>query len=85
MAGGANEQLGDAGGRRAELDPPSQSWTRSWSARRPLGSSTLEEAGRVLHEVQRQKKVLEENIQALQRARSAELLFSQLEALADIG
>lgn len=62
---------------------PQNQQNQSWSQRRPLVSSMLEEAGRVLHQVQRQKKVLEENIQALQRARSGELLFSHLEALLD--
>lgn len=65
--------------------PQTQSFhpAQAWSQRRPLVSSMLEEAGRVLHQVQRQKKVLEENIQALQRAQSGELLYSQLEALVD--
>ncbi|KAG8013025.1 Protein TALPID3 [Nibea albiflora] len=42
----------------------------------------LEDAGRVLRQVQRQKKVLEENLEALLRARTGEVLYCQLEALA---
>lgn len=42
----------------------------------------LEEAGQVLRQVQRQKKVLEENLEALLRAQRGELLHCQLEALA---
>ncbi|TNM95698.1 hypothetical protein fugu_016781 [Takifugu bimaculatus] len=59
-----------------------QPWSQQVQ-RRPLHSTTLEEAGRVLHQVQRQKQVLEENLEALLRARSGELLYSQLEALVD--
>lgn len=59
-----------------------QPWSQQVQ-RRTLPSSALEEAGRVLHRVQRQKQVLEENLQALLRARSGELLYSQLEALVD--
>lgn len=43
----------------------------------------MEEARRVLHQVERQKKVLEENLQAILRVRSEEMLYSQLEALVD--
>ncbi len=50
--------------------------------RRPLVPSTLEEAGRVLRQVQRQKKILEENLEALLRAKTGEVLHCQLEALA---
>uniref|UniRef100_UPI0037E9B0AC protein TALPID3 n=1 Tax=Semicossyphus pulcher TaxID=241346 RepID=UPI0037E9B0AC len=50
--------------------------------RRPVVPSMLEEAGRVLHQVRRQKKVLEENLEALLRAKTGEVLHCQLEALA---
>ncbi|XP_041810325.1 protein TALPID3 isoform X2 [Chelmon rostratus] len=50
--------------------------------RRPPVPSLLEEAGRVLRQVQRQKKVLEENLDALLRVRTGEVLHCQLEALA---
>ncbi|KAI3367368.1 hypothetical protein L3Q82_026179, partial [Scortum barcoo] len=50
--------------------------------RRPPVPSMLEEAGRVLRQVQRQKKVLEENLEALVRAQTGEVLHCQLEALA---
>ncbi|KAM9707351.1 protein TALPID3 isoform 2-T2 [Menidia menidia] len=49
---------------------------------RPVGSSVLEEAGQVLRQVQRQKKVLEENLEALMKAKTGEILHCQLEALA---
>ncbi|XP_042370851.1 putative mediator of RNA polymerase II transcription subunit 26, partial [Plectropomus leopardus] len=49
--------------------------------RRPVVGSVLEEAGLVLRQVQRQKKVLEENLEAQLRARTAENLHRQLEAL----
>ncbi|XP_055361375.1 protein TALPID3 isoform X5 [Betta splendens] len=51
--------------------------------RRPLVPSTLEEAGQVLRQVRRQRKVLEENLEALLRANRGEVLYCQLEALAD--
>ncbi|XP_044022437.1 protein TALPID3 isoform X2 [Siniperca chuatsi] len=50
--------------------------------RRPVVPSMLEEAGQVLRQVQRQKKVLEENLESLLRARTGEVLHCQLEALA---
>ncbi|KAM7376584.1 hypothetical protein PAMP_006308 [Pampus punctatissimus] len=50
--------------------------------RRPVVPSTLEEAGLVLRQVQRQKKVLEENLDSLLRAKTGEVLHCQLEALA---
>nr|XP_046268461.1 protein TALPID3 isoform X2 [Scatophagus argus] len=49
---------------------------------RPVVPSMLEEAGQVLRQVQRQKKVLEENLEALQRGKTGEVLHCQLEALA---
>lgn len=42
----------------------------------------LEKAGGVLRRVQRQKKVLEENLETLLRAQSGEVLHCQLDALA---
>lgn len=42
----------------------------------------LEKAGGVLRRVQRQKKVLEENLETLLRARSGDVLHCQLDALA---
>ncbi|XP_049917868.1 protein TALPID3 isoform X6 [Epinephelus moara] len=50
--------------------------------RRPVVPSMLEEAGLVLRQVQRQKKVLEENLEALLRAKTGEVLNCQLEAMA---
>ncbi|XP_074547454.1 protein TALPID3 isoform X2 [Halichoeres trimaculatus] len=50
--------------------------------RRPVVPSTLEDAGRVLRQVRRQKKVLEDNLEALLRAKTGEVLHCQLEALA---
>ncbi|KAL6106088.1 kiaa0586 [Pungitius sinensis] len=50
--------------------------------RKPEVLSALEEAGLVLHRVRRQKKVLEENLDALLRAQSGEVLHLQLDALA---
>ncbi|XP_074484717.1 protein TALPID3-like isoform X2 [Sebastes fasciatus] len=50
--------------------------------RRPVVPSMLEEAGLVLRQVRRQKKVLEENLEALLRAQTGEVLHCQLEALA---
>ncbi|CAK6984230.1 protein TALPID3%2C partial [Scomber scombrus] len=50
--------------------------------RRPAARSQLEEAGLVLRRVQRQKKVLEENLDSLLRAKTGEVLHCQLEALA---
>ncbi|XP_071370536.1 protein TALPID3, partial [Centroberyx affinis] len=49
--------------------------------RRPVVPSMLEEAGRVLRRVRRQRKVLEENLEALLRAKTGEVLHCQLEAL----
>nr|XP_057947236.1 TALPID3 protein-like isoform X2 [Doryrhamphus excisus] len=47
----------------------------------PEVTSMLEEASQVLRQVQRQKKVLEENLEAVERVRTGEILQSQLEAL----
>lgn len=99
--GGANEHLGDAGGRRSEVklqtvSPQAISSTapqtqqnrsllpdQSCSQRPPRVSSVLEEAERVLHQVQRQRRTLEENLEVLERGRSTELFYSQLDALVD--
>lgn len=43
--------------------------------------SLLEEAGQVLHRVRRQRKLLEENLEAQLRAKTGEVLYCQLEAL----
>ncbi|XP_039905727.1 protein TALPID3 isoform X2 [Simochromis diagramma] len=50
--------------------------------RRSAVPSLLEEAGQVLRQVRKQKKVLEENLEALLRAQTGEVLHCQLEALA---
>ncbi|XP_069391310.1 protein TALPID3 isoform X2 [Paralichthys olivaceus] len=50
--------------------------------RGPVVPSMLEKAGGVLRQVRRQRKVLEENLEALLRARNGEVLHCQLEALA---
>ncbi|KAK9534303.1 hypothetical protein VZT92_009354 [Zoarces viviparus] len=50
--------------------------------RKPVVPSTLEEVGLVLRQVRRQKKVLEENLEALLRARTGDVLHCQLDALA---
>ncbi|XP_065822319.1 protein TALPID3 isoform X1 [Labrus bergylta] len=50
--------------------------------RSPAVSSMLEEAGQVLRQVRSQKKVLEENLEVLLRAKTGEMLHCQLEALA---
>ncbi|KAG7232319.1 hypothetical protein INR49_009021 [Caranx melampygus] len=50
--------------------------------RRPVVPSLLEEASQVLRQVRRQKKVMEENLEALLRAKTGEVLHCQLEALA---
>ncbi|XP_043998631.1 protein TALPID3 isoform X2 [Gambusia affinis] len=50
--------------------------------RKPGGSSTLEEAGQVLRQARRRKKVLENNLEALLKANHGEILHCQLEALA---
>lgn len=50
--------------------------------RRSPVPSMLEDASEVLRRVQRQRKLLEENLEALQRASSGEILECQLEALA---
>lgn len=50
--------------------------------RRPVVLSTVEEAGQVLRQVQKQKKVLEENLEALLRVKTGEDLHCRLEALA---
>uniref|UniRef100_A0AAQ6IIY5 Protein TALPID3 n=1 Tax=Anabas testudineus TaxID=64144 RepID=A0AAQ6IIY5_ANATE len=50
--------------------------------RSPVVPSLLEEAGQVLRRVQRQKKHLEENLEALLRVKTGEVLHCQLEALA---
>nr|XP_023696063.1 protein TALPID3 isoform X1 [Paramormyrops kingsleyae] len=46
-----------------------------------LAPSMFEEAGRVLREIRHSKKVLEENLEAILRAKDAEMLYSQLEGL----
>ncbi|KAM8914085.1 protein TALPID3 isoform 3-T4 [Spinachia spinachia] len=68
---------------------PHHCWTRSLPQfqdtlvqRKPVVLSVLEEAGLVLHRVRRQKKVLRENLDALLRAQTGEILHCQLEALA---
>ncbi|XP_072221184.1 protein TALPID3 isoform X2 [Leuresthes tenuis] len=64
--------------------PETQS-QRSQSAlvhKRSVGPSMLEEAGQVLRQAQRQKKVLDENLEALLKAKNGEILHCQLEALA---
>ncbi|XP_040916683.1 protein TALPID3 isoform X2 [Toxotes jaculatrix] len=50
--------------------------------RKHVVPSILEEAHEVLRQVQRRKKVLEENLEAVQRAKTGEILHCQLEALA---
>ncbi|XP_061599260.1 LOW QUALITY PROTEIN: protein TALPID3 [Cololabis saira] len=50
--------------------------------RRPRGPSTLEEAGRVLRQARRRKKVLDENLEVLLKAKTGEILQCQLDALA---
>ncbi|KAM4724020.1 protein TALPID3 isoform 2-T2 [Anableps anableps] len=50
--------------------------------RKPGGSSLLEEAGQVLRQARRRKKVLENNLEALLKAKTGEMLHCQLEALA---
>ncbi|KAM9842569.1 protein TALPID3 [Aulostomus maculatus] len=47
-----------------------------------LVPSMLEDASQALHQVRRQKKVLEENLESLLRAKTGELLHCQLETLA---
>ncbi|XP_056152245.1 protein TALPID3 [Lampris incognitus] len=49
--------------------------------RKPVVPSMFEEAGQVLRQVQRQRKVLEENLEAMLRAKDTELLNYQLEAV----
>ncbi|XP_017263250.1 protein TALPID3 isoform X4 [Kryptolebias marmoratus] len=50
--------------------------------RRPVHLSMLEEAGQVLRQARRRKKVLEDNLEALLKAKNGEILHCQLEALA---
>ncbi|XP_015230395.1 PREDICTED: protein TALPID3-like [Cyprinodon variegatus] len=50
--------------------------------RKPRSHSVLEEAGQVLRQARRRKKVLEENLEALMKAKNGEILHCQLEALA---
>lgn len=50
--------------------------------RMPRVLSVLEDAGEVLCQVRRRRRILEENLQALQRRSSGEALKDQLEALA---
>lgn len=50
--------------------------------RTPRVLSALEDAGEVLSQVRRQRRILEENLRALQRRSSAEALEGQLEVLA---
>ncbi|XP_054653309.1 protein TALPID3 isoform X3 [Dunckerocampus dactyliophorus] len=47
----------------------------------PEVTSMFDEASQVLRQVQQQKKVLEENLETVERVRTAEILHSQLEAL----
>ncbi|XP_029349334.1 protein TALPID3 isoform X2 [Echeneis naucrates] len=49
---------------------------------RPVVPSLLEEAGQVLRQVQRQKRVLEENLEVLLRTKNRDVLHCQLEAMA---
>lgn len=49
--------------------------------RMPQVLSVLEDAGEVLCQVRRRRRILEENLQALQRRSSGEALKDQLEAL----
>ncbi|KAF0043769.1 hypothetical protein F2P81_002927 [Scophthalmus maximus] len=53
--------------------------------RGPAVPSILEEAGQVLRRVRRQKKVLEENLEAQLRVKTGEVLHCQLDALAANG
>lgn len=48
----------------------------------PRVRSALEDAGEVLYQVRRRRRILEENLQALQRRSSGEALEGQLEVLA---
>lgn len=50
--------------------------------RKPAGSSMLEEAGQVLRQARRRKKVLEHNLETMLKANTGEILHCQLEALA---
>ncbi|MED6251230.1 hypothetical protein ATANTOWER_025986, partial [Ataeniobius toweri] len=50
--------------------------------KKPDGPSMLEEAGQVLRQARRRKKVLEDNLEALLKAKTGEILHCQLEALA---
>lgn len=47
--------------------------------------TVLEDAGEVLCQVRRRRRILEENLQALQRHTSGEALKDQLEALVSYG
>ncbi|XP_068194229.1 protein TALPID3 isoform X2 [Antennarius striatus] len=62
-------------------DPPHKSRSTRVQ-KRPVVPSVLEEAGRVLRQVQRKKKILEENLETLLRSNAGEVLHCQLEALA---
>ncbi|MED6289974.1 hypothetical protein CHARACLAT_008328 [Characodon lateralis] len=50
--------------------------------KKPDGPSMLEEAGQVLRQARRRKKVLEDNLEALLKSKTGEILHCQLEALA---
>lgn len=60
---------------RPEQPPLTQQWT-------PQVQSALDNASEVFCKVQRRRRILEENLQSLQRRCSAEALEGQLEALA---
>ncbi|MEQ2304723.1 hypothetical protein AMECASPLE_030253 [Ameca splendens] len=59
-----------------------QSQSKPKQDQKPDGPSMLEEAGQVLRQAQRRKKVLEDNLEALLKAKTGEILHCQLEALA---
>ncbi|XP_011488426.1 protein TALPID3 isoform X2 [Oryzias latipes] len=65
--------------------PPQEDQTHQTQSerpqKRPVVLSKLEEAGRVLRQTQRQKRVLEENLEVLLKARTGEILHCQLQAL----
>ncbi|XP_036006963.1 protein TALPID3 isoform X3 [Fundulus heteroclitus] len=58
-----------------EVRGQSRQWPRA-------NSSMLEEAGQVLRQARRRKKLLEDNLEALLKAKTGEILHCQLEALA---
>lgn len=66
-----------------QIHPTQSNQSSSTQAQsRPVVPSTLEMAGLVLRQVQRQKKVLEENLGGQLRAQRGEVLHCQLDALA---